>query len=442
MQESMIQLNRVKGWMVIVLLLIGTVASAAVPADEVDTRHQITAYGEALAKQPLAEGWQLYWNPGGPVGDRTNYQPLSYDAGTRRYGVMTEDGKIQGDKPYANIYQNYVAVDKSKPHLVFVIAAYTLQADAAGSIWLNHVNVQNRSFPRGNVARIYVNDRMVMEKEVPQGRTPTVFQVELGALKKGDVIQVAAGPADKNTNAGGKLQFVIEDVPQGQKPGPAVNLISPNIDEAAPQREGNGAISNSFRKIQEEQTALMLQNQSQLVLMGDSITYRWPQEYMDEHLGEYHPTKLAVGGNWTQNLLWQVRHSELDKVKPRGAVILIGTNNLSNGFTPDEVAQGIEGVVKAIHAKSPATKILILGILPRGGSVKEEVNRRIEEVNMKVGALTDGQRVFFLDVTSALVEADGSILKEVMPDKLHVAMPGFERWMQKLKPAVKEMMEH
>ena len=97
--------------------------------------------------------------------------------------------------------------------------------------------------------------------------------------------------------------------------------------------------------------------------------------------------------------------------------------------------------MEAIHAKSPATKILIVGILPRGGSIKEVSNRRIEEVNMKVGALTDGNRVFFLDVSQALVEPDGSILKEVMPDKLHVAMPGFERWMQKLEPAVLEMMD-
>lgn len=432
--------RRMIGWLGGVMLAMLLLAGVG-KAQDVDTSHQITAYGSAIASQPLPAGWQLYWNPDGPVEDRSKYQALEYDAANRRYGVLDEQGKFQGDKPYASIYMNYAAMDKSKSHGIWLIASYTLQADAKGSVWINHLNVQNRSFMRGNAVRVVVNDKQVLDKTVSLRREPAVYQVELGALKKGDAIQVAVGPADKHTNAGGRLQFVIEDVPQGQKPGPAVNLISPNIDEASPQRDGDGSIGTSFGKIHESQNALMLEKQSQLVLMGDSITYRWPEELLEKHLGQYKPAKLAVAGNWTQNVLWQVRHSELDKLKPRGVVLLIGTNNLSNGFTPDEVVQGMAAVVEAIHQKSPETRVLILGILPRGGSVKEAVNRKIEEVNMKVGALTDGKRVFFLDVTSALVEPDGSILKEVMPDKLHVAMPGFERWMAKLEPAVKEMME-
>ena len=54
--------------------------------------------------------------------------------------------------------------------------------------------------------------------------------------------------------------------------------------------------------------------------------------------------------------------------------------------------------------------------------------------------LADNSRVFYLDVGDKLVEQDGSISREVMPDKLHVAAPGFARWMDAMKPTLDKLL--
>jgi lysophospholipase L1-like esterase len=40
------------------------------------------------------------------------------------------------------------------------------------------------------------------------------------------------------------------------------------------------------------------------------------------------------------------------------------------------------------------------------------------------------------DEFNALVEPDGTIAKAVMPDKLHVAAPGYTRWLEAMSPTL------
>jgi hypothetical protein len=47
-------------------------------------------------------------------------------------------------------------------------------------------------------------------------------------------------------------------------------------------------------------------------------------------------------------------------------VLMIGTNELVAGASPGAVAEAIGQIVDAIQATSPRTRILLLGILPRG----------------------------------------------------------------------------
>jgi lysophospholipase L1-like esterase len=167
----------------------------------------------------------------------------------------------------------------------------------------------------------------------------------------------------------------------------------------------------------------------ELVFIGDSITARWPQEVLEARFGKFHPVNLGIGGDWIQNVLWRVQNGTLDKAAPKVVVLLIGTNNLTGKFTPDEIAANIGGLIQALQTKTAQSKILLLGILPRGASIKDEINGAIRQTNAKLATLADPKQVFFLDVGDKLIEPDGSISPAVMPDKLHVAGPGYTRWM-------------
>src|SRR5262249_61955100 len=114
---------------------------------------------------------------------------------------------------------------------------------------------------------------------------------------------------------------------------------------------------------------------SDVVFLGDSITYWWGDVGRDalgynvwsQQIAPLNPANFGIPGDRTQNLLWQVENGELVG-QPKVAVILIGTNNLADGQTPEQTADGIAMVVQAVRTQSPQTKILLLGILPRGGS--------------------------------------------------------------------------
>jgi lysophospholipase L1-like esterase len=164
---------------------------------------------------------------------------------------------------------------------------------------------------------------------------------------------------------------------------------------------------------------------------------------LQARFGSHRPLNLGIGGDWIQNVLWRVQNGLFDRAAPKVVVLLIGTNNLTGKFTPDELTADIGALLKAIRSKSEKSKILLLGILPRGASIKDEINESIRRTNTKLATLTDQKRVFYLDVGDKLLEPDGTIAKEVMPDKLHVAGPGYTRWMEAMGPTLDKLLnEH
>jgi hypothetical protein len=77
---------------------------------------------------------------------------------------------------------------------------------------------------------------------------------------------------------------------------------------------------------------------SDVVFLGDSIIYAWGDEGRDDlgytsWIAEFGPLKAAnfgFAGDQTQHLLYRIEQGELAG-HPRVAVVLIGTNNLSEG---------------------------------------------------------------------------------------------------------------
>ncbi len=152
-----------------------------------------------------------------------------------------------------------------------------------------------------------------------------------------------------------------------------------------------------------------------LVFLGDSITQQWEKpEYQaiwQRFYGDRNALNLGFVGDATSHLLWRIRHGELAGLHPRAAVILIGANNLGRLHWPeaDDVA-GIEAVVDETRFRLPATKILLLGVLPsdRGPWVLQTgaaINRALA-ARYGSGAVAG---VTFLDLSQEFLRPDGSV---------------------------------
>jgi lysophospholipase L1-like esterase len=180
-----------------------------------------------------------------------------------------------------------------------------------------------------------------------------------------------------------------------------------------------------------------------LLLIGDSITHGWEGEGKDVWANYYtkrNAVNLGIGGDRTQHVLWRLDHGNIDGIAPKLAIMMIGTNN-SNGTdnTAEEIAAGIEAIVKKLRAKLPQTKVLILAIFPRGEkpNPQREKNAKASQIAAK---LADNQVVYFLDIGDKFLAADGTLTKEIMPDFLHLSPPGYEIWASSIEPTVTQLM--
>lgn len=186
---------------------------------------------------------------------------------------------------------------------------------------------------------------------------------------------------------------------------------------------------------------------TQLVFIGDSITDFWradPQrEVFEDYFGQYRPYNIGISGDQTQHVLWRVQHGELAGITPKVVVVMIGTNNIgfAGGFgykamSSEETAEGITTLVTAIRHALPNSKILLLGIFPRGNRADDPLRIAVNRINTMIARLDDGRYVKYLDIGPKFLDPDGSLPGTVMPDYLHPNSRGYEIWAEAIKPTI------
>lgn len=215
---------------------------------------------------------------------------------------------------------------------------------------------------------------------------------------------------------------------------------------ATPQpRTAEGAITLEVKNPQrhEQFLARIKEGPIDLLFLGDSITDAWPRRGKEswEKFAPYNPADFGISGDRTEHVLWRITHGELDGIKPKVVVLMIGTNNI--GHFPDEqpewAARGIEKIVETIHANLPETKVLLLGVFPRGAK-DSPAREKVEGINRIIAKLDDGKTTRYLEIGKVFLDADGEIPKDVMPDALHPSDKGYDLWYNALRPSLEKMM--
>jgi len=193
-----------------------------------------------------------------------------------------------------------------------------------------------------------------------------------------------------------------------------------------------------------EVLAAKAQMNPQVVMIGDSITHFWagtprahrisgPQSW--ERLFDGLPAlNLGFGWDRTQNVLWRLAHGEFDGLHPATVVLNIGTNNLTGtgnarANTPAEVVEGILAIHDVMRTKSPGSRIIVMGVFPRGFSSSGALRPVIAQVNQLLAkALAGKPDTSFLDIGDKLLAPDGTLTKEMMNDGTHPTEAGYKVW--------------
>jgi lysophospholipase L1-like esterase len=186
-----------------------------------------------------------------------------------------------------------------------------------------------------------------------------------------------------------------------------------------------------------------------LLFMGDSITDFWRNRgsnVWNQFYAPRHAANFGISGDRTEHVLWRIDNGELDGIKPKVVVLMIGTNNTGkekNGNprnTVPQVIEGVQAVVNDIRTKLPESKILLLGIFPRG-ALDDLQRSQVALINTVIAKLDDGKMVKFLDIGPKFLEADGTLPKSIMPDLLHPNEKGYQIWAEAIEPTLAEMLK-
>ena len=186
----------------------------------------------------------------------------------------------------------------------------------------------------------------------------------------------------------------------------------------------------------------MSKGETEFLMIGDSITHGWEghKQLADKYFGQYKPINLGFSGDQTQHVLWRLDHLPLNKIKPKAAMIMIGTNNIGNkANTPWMVADGVRAIVDKLQEKFPEMKIVVLEVFPRGEKPDDPSRHRVEEINLALRDILQGlNNVDIIDTADWFKTADGTLPKDMMPDFLHLTAKGYEIWGEKMASVLKE----
>lgn len=177
--------------------------------------------------------------------------------------------------------------------------------------------------------------------------------------------------------------------------------------------------------------------------IGDSITQGWEgagKNVWQEFYGQRKVINLGVSGDRTQHVLWRFEQGQLDGVKAKAAVVMIGTNNSNkDDNTEADILEGVTAIVNQIRQRQPDTKVILLGIFPRGKMFNAQ-RGKILQVNQALARLDDGKNIFFTDIGAQLIENDGSIAPSMMRDALHPGEAGYKIWASAIEPKIKQIL--
>jgi len=190
--------------------------------------------------------------------------------------------------------------------------------------------------------------------------------------------------------------------------------------------------------------AIESNKECELFFIGDSITQAWDgtgKATWEKEFERYKPINFGISGDRTEHVIWRMRNApELSKLKPKVAVIMIGTNNTGHDKRDAaDTADGIKTIVSDLRALWPDTKIILFGVFPRGDTAEHPLRKINNSVNEIIAKFDDGKHVHYIDITDDFLDDDGSLPKTIMPDLLHLSPQGYEIWGKALATKLKDL---
>lgn len=187
-----------------------------------------------------------------------------------------------------------------------------------------------------------------------------------------------------------------------------------------------------WRERRSEWAKTVAQGQRAVVFLGDSITQGW-----GGGLGAAFPgMKVAnrgISGDTTRGVLLRLEEDVL-ALHPTAVVLLIGTNDLEEGATPEVVAGNLRLILAALKRHDARMPIVLCQVFPSSAAEKRPAER-IRALNaLYLAAVKNDAQVTVLETWPLFADPSGDATVAEFPDLLHPNEIGYAKWAAALRP--------
>ena len=176
------------------------------------------------------------------------------------------------------------------------------------------------------------------------------------------------------------------------------------------------------------------QDKHAVVFLGDSITQGW-----GGGLGAAFPgIKVAnrgISGDTTRGVLLRLQEDVL-ALDPVAVVLLIGTNDLEEGATPEVAAGNLRLIVAGLERHDPRMPIVLCQVFPSSATKKRPADQIKATNALYRAAVKNDPRVTYLETWSLFAGPGGDATPAEFPDLLHPNEAGYARWAAALRPVL------
>jgi poly(3-hydroxybutyrate) depolymerase/lysophospholipase L1-like esterase len=166
-----------------------------------------------------------------------------------------------------------------------------------------------------------------------------------------------------------------------------------------------------------------------IVFLGDSITQGWGSLAKD--FPNLKTANRGISGDTSRGVRYRLREDVLE-LNPKAVSLLIGTNDLALGGTPEQVVDNVKAIIAELQKQNANIPIVINRVMPRGPQPGQFPDK-IVKLNALFDALVAAdKRLTICDTWTIFDDGKGGAKKEEFGDLLHPNAKGYAKWKEAL----------
>ncbi|MDA8744260.1 GDSL-type esterase/lipase family protein [Rubripirellula amarantea] len=174
-----------------------------------------------------------------------------------------------------------------------------------------------------------------------------------------------------------------------------------------------------------------------IVFLGDSITQGWADDFRDDFSpiteNGFKVANRGISGDTTRGMLLRLEDDVLS-LKPTAVVMLMGTNDLDEGATPESTVGNIGLILERMNEHNSEMPIVLCLVMP-SSETKNRPAEKIKQINEGLRDLVRGNdQVTIVDTWTLFADENGDAKEAEFPDLLHPNGIGYAKWRAALLP--------